>query len=142
MVIEKIGVIGAGTMGHGIAHVAAQAGYTVKLYDVTLEAAEKGLSKIAGNLAKGVIAVLGTLAWMQNMLTAPIGIGWMYFAMLMSLAYYRWGGWRKAHMLEPATPPVHEVAVPAEVPATPPSPVADPAEAPEEAIDEAAGQPR
>lgn len=32
------------------------------------------------------IAVLGTLAWMQNMLTAPIGIGWMYFAMLMSVA--------------------------------------------------------
>jgi heme/copper-type cytochrome/quinol oxidase subunit 1 len=32
------------------------------------------------------IAVLGTLAWMQNMLTAPIGIGWEYFAMLMSLA--------------------------------------------------------
>jgi cytochrome c oxidase subunit I len=32
------------------------------------------------------IAVLGTLAWMQNMLTAPIGIGWTYFAMLMSLA--------------------------------------------------------
>ncbi|HET7120472.1 MAG TPA: cbb3-type cytochrome c oxidase subunit I [Solirubrobacterales bacterium] len=34
----------------------------------------------------GAIAVLGTLAWMQNMLTAPIGVGWMYFAMLMSLA--------------------------------------------------------
>jgi cytochrome c oxidase subunit I len=33
----------------------------------------------------GTIAVVGTLAWMQNMLTAPIGIGWMYFAMLMSL---------------------------------------------------------
>ncbi len=32
------------------------------------------------------IAVFGTLAWMQNMLTAPIGIGWMYFAMLMSMA--------------------------------------------------------
>ncbi|HEX7059725.1 MAG TPA: cbb3-type cytochrome c oxidase subunit I [Solirubrobacterales bacterium] len=32
------------------------------------------------------IALIGTLAWMQNMLTAPIGIGWMYFAMLMSLA--------------------------------------------------------
>jgi heme/copper-type cytochrome/quinol oxidase subunit 1 len=32
------------------------------------------------------IAALGTLAWMQNMLTAPIGIGWMYFAMLTSLA--------------------------------------------------------
>ena len=32
------------------------------------------------------IAVIGTLAWMQNMLTAPIGIGWMYFAMTMALA--------------------------------------------------------
>jgi cytochrome c oxidase subunit 1 len=32
------------------------------------------------------IAVLGTLSWMQNMFTAPIGIGWMYFAMIMSLA--------------------------------------------------------
>jgi cytochrome c oxidase subunit I len=32
------------------------------------------------------IAVLGTLAWMQNMLTTPIGLGWMYFAMVMSLA--------------------------------------------------------
>jgi cytochrome c oxidase subunit 1 len=36
--------------------------------------------------ALATIAVLGTLAWMQNMLTAPIGIGWMYFAMLVSLA--------------------------------------------------------
>jgi cytochrome c oxidase subunit 1 len=34
----------------------------------------------------GAIAVIGTLAWMQNMFTAPIGVGWMYFAMLMSLA--------------------------------------------------------
>jgi cytochrome c oxidase subunit I len=32
------------------------------------------------------IAVIGTLAWIQNMYTAPIGVGWMYFAMLMSLA--------------------------------------------------------
>lgn len=32
------------------------------------------------------IAVIGTLAWLQNMLTAPISIAWMYFAMLMSLA--------------------------------------------------------
>jgi heme/copper-type cytochrome/quinol oxidase subunit 1 len=39
---------------------------------------------VMGSLA--AIAVLGTLAWMQNMLTAPIGIGWMYFAMAMSLA--------------------------------------------------------
>ncbi len=39
---------------------------------------------VMGSLA--AIAVIGTLAWMQNMLTAPIGIGWMYYAMLMSLA--------------------------------------------------------
>jgi cytochrome c oxidase subunit 1 len=39
---------------------------------------------VMGSLA--AIAVLGTLAWMQNMMTAPIGIGWMYFAMAMSLA--------------------------------------------------------
>ena len=32
------------------------------------------------------IAVLGTLAWIQNMYTAPIGVGWMYFAMVMALA--------------------------------------------------------
>ncbi|MGE0067219.1 MAG: cbb3-type cytochrome c oxidase subunit I [Solirubrobacterales bacterium] len=39
---------------------------------------------VMGSLA--AIAVIGTLAWMQNMLTAPIGQGWMYYAMLMSLA--------------------------------------------------------
>jgi cytochrome c oxidase subunit 1 len=32
------------------------------------------------------IAVLGTLAYLQNMYTAPIGLGWKYFGMLMSLA--------------------------------------------------------
>jgi heme/copper-type cytochrome/quinol oxidase subunit 1 len=31
------------------------------------------------------IAILGPLAWLQNMLTAPIGIGWMYFGMVMAL---------------------------------------------------------
>ncbi len=39
---------------------------------------------VVGSLV--AIAVIGTLAWMQNMMTAPIGIGWMYFAMIMSLA--------------------------------------------------------
>jgi heme/copper-type cytochrome/quinol oxidase subunit 1 len=32
------------------------------------------------------VAVIGTLAYMQNMYTAPIGLGWKYFGMLMSLA--------------------------------------------------------
>lgn len=43
-----------------------------------------GRGAVIGSLA--AIAVIGTLAWMQNMLTAPIGIGWMYFAMVMALA--------------------------------------------------------
>ena len=43
-----------------------------------------GRRSVIGSLI--AIAVIGTLAWMQNMLTAPIGIGWMYFAMVMSLA--------------------------------------------------------
>ncbi|MGE5408627.1 MAG: cytochrome c oxidase subunit I [Syntrophothermus sp.] len=41
-------------------------------------------SAVMGSLA--AIAVIGTLAWMQNMMTAPVGVGWLYFAMLMSLA--------------------------------------------------------
>ncbi len=49
--------------------------------------AGKPLFNRAGTIGSlGAIAVFGTLAWMQNMLTAPIGIGWMYFAMVMSLA--------------------------------------------------------
>lgn len=38
---------------------------------------------VIGSLA--AVAVLGTLAWLQNMLTAPIGVGWMYFGMTMAL---------------------------------------------------------
>ena len=52
--ITHVGVVGAGTMGHGIAHVAALAGYDVYLYDVTLEAAQAGLAKIRKNLDVGV----------------------------------------------------------------------------------------
>ncbi len=39
---------------------------------------------IIGSLV--AIAVIGTLAWLQNMMTAPIAIGWMYFGMIMALA--------------------------------------------------------
>lgn len=54
MSIEQITVIGAGTMGHGIAQVAAMAGYHTVLYDVDINAAQSGLDKIKANLAKGV----------------------------------------------------------------------------------------
>jgi 3-hydroxybutyryl-CoA dehydrogenase len=43
---EKIGVLGAGTMGAGIAQVAAQAGFDTLLYDISQEFIEKGLGRI------------------------------------------------------------------------------------------------
>lgn len=47
--IEKIGIIGAGQMGSGIAQVCISAGYTVFLSDVTQEALDKGLAAINHN---------------------------------------------------------------------------------------------
>lgn len=54
MSIDVVCVIGAGTMGHGIAQVAAMAGCTVRLHDVSADAVASGLSKVAQNLEKGV----------------------------------------------------------------------------------------
>ena len=54
MAIKKIGVIGAGQMGHGIALVSAQAGYTVVLRDIKKEFVDKGLSRIEKFLSKSV----------------------------------------------------------------------------------------
>jgi 3-hydroxybutyryl-CoA dehydrogenase len=52
--LRTIAVIGAGTMGHGIAQVSAQMGCTVRLYDALTGAASAGVDRIAKNLAKGV----------------------------------------------------------------------------------------
>jgi 3-hydroxybutyryl-CoA dehydrogenase len=52
--IQVIGVLGAGQMGGGIAQVAAQAGYDVKLADASREMAEKGRGKIQAILQKQV----------------------------------------------------------------------------------------
>jgi 3-hydroxybutyryl-CoA dehydrogenase len=52
--IQHLAVIGAGTMGHGIAQVAAVAGITVRLTDALPGAAARGVERIAKNLAKGV----------------------------------------------------------------------------------------
>lgn len=54
MVFQAVGVIGAGTMGHGIAHVSALAGYPVVLLDTDADRVEAGLRKLRGNLDKGV----------------------------------------------------------------------------------------
>lgn len=50
MTIQKVGVIGAGQMGGGIAHVAALTGYDVVLMDAQKDALEKGLKTIEKNL--------------------------------------------------------------------------------------------
>jgi 3-hydroxybutyryl-CoA dehydrogenase len=52
--LKSIGVIGAGQMGSGIAHICALAGYDVKLTDVSSEAIEKGLGVINKNLDRQV----------------------------------------------------------------------------------------
>jgi 3-hydroxybutyryl-CoA dehydrogenase len=54
MEIKKVGVLGAGLMGHGIAQVAAQAGYDVVLREVDQDRLDKGLGKIEKQLARAV----------------------------------------------------------------------------------------
>ncbi len=50
--IKSIGVIGAGQMGAGIAHVSALFGYEVHLHDLGMEQIESGIATINGNLAR------------------------------------------------------------------------------------------
>ena len=52
--LSTITVLGAGTMGHGIAQVCAAAGYTTRLFDVRRELVDAGLAKVAQNLEVGV----------------------------------------------------------------------------------------
>jgi 3-hydroxybutyryl-CoA dehydrogenase len=52
--IKKVGVVGAGQMGNGIAHVCALAGYDVMLNDLNSERIKAGLASINGNLARQV----------------------------------------------------------------------------------------
>ncbi|MDQ3556323.1 MAG: 3-hydroxybutyryl-CoA dehydrogenase [Gemmatimonadota bacterium] len=54
MKIEKVAVIGAGTMGNGIVHVFAQHGYDVAMIDVRPEALEQARATIAGNLDRQI----------------------------------------------------------------------------------------
>ena len=53
-VIKKVGVIGAGQMGNGIAHVAALAGFEVMLNDISADRLKSGMATINGNLARQV----------------------------------------------------------------------------------------
>lgn len=54
MDIRKVGVVGCGIMGSGIAHVCAQSGYQVVAMDTSEELVTKGMNSIASQLRKGV----------------------------------------------------------------------------------------
>ena len=54
MEISKVGVLGAGLMGHGIAQVSAEAGYDVVLREVDEERLQKGIGRIEKQLARAV----------------------------------------------------------------------------------------
>jgi 3-hydroxybutyryl-CoA dehydrogenase len=71
--MKTIAVIGAGTMGNGIAHTFAQSGFTVKLIDISEKSLEKGMATIASNLdrmvAKGTISEEDKHKTISNIIT-------------------------------------------------------------------------
>lgn len=71
--MQKVAVIGAGTMGNGIAHVFAQAGFKVALADISEAALAKGMATIKKNLerqaAKGTITEGGVSETLGNITT-------------------------------------------------------------------------
>lgn len=52
--LQTVGIIGSGTMGHGIAHVCALAGYSARLHDTDAGRLAAAMKKVAANLDKGV----------------------------------------------------------------------------------------
>lgn len=72
--IKSIAVIGAGTMGNGVAHVFGQHGYTVKLIDVSQQQLDKALSTISKNLdrtiAKGALTAAQKQTTLHNLTTS------------------------------------------------------------------------
>lgn len=71
--MKNIAVIGAGTMGNGIAHTFAQSGFKVLLIDISEKSLEKGMATIVGNLdrmiAKGTITEANKKATIENIIT-------------------------------------------------------------------------
>lgn len=81
--IQTVAVLGAGTMGHGIAQVCADIGCEVRLYDINEDAVAAGLTRIRGNLEKGIARgkvtaeqrdqVLGQLSTTTEIAEAVVG---------------------------------------------------------------------
>ncbi|RMF20714.1 MAG: 3-hydroxybutyryl-CoA dehydrogenase, partial [Bacteroidetes bacterium] len=69
--MKNIAVIGAGTMGNGIAHVFAMKGFQVQLCDISPEALEKALATIGRNLDRMIrkekISEADKAATLQNL---------------------------------------------------------------------------
>lgn len=72
--VQKIAIIGAGTMGNGIAHVFAQKGFIVKLIDVSHQQLEKAVATISKNLdrqiSKGTLTDAVKQATLSNLTTS------------------------------------------------------------------------
>ena len=66
--IRKVGIIGAGQMGNGIAHVAAQAGYRVAISDLKPENYDKAIATITKNMTRQISKGLMQEADMQSAL--------------------------------------------------------------------------
>lgn len=78
MEISRVGVVGAGQMGNGIAHVAALSGLAVMLSDVSQQLVDKGLATIRKNLDRQVSKGTVTAAAKDEALariTAAVGLG-------------------------------------------------------------------
>src|SRR3974390_608294 len=67
--IQNIGVIGAGQMGNGIAHVSALAGFSVLLNDLSLDRVKAALATINGNIARQVSKKTITEEYRKNALS-------------------------------------------------------------------------
>lgn len=82
--MKQIAVIGAGTMGNGIAHTFAQSGFTVKLIDISEASLERGMKTIASNLdrmvTKGTISeedkhkTIGNIITYTDMKDGVVGV--------------------------------------------------------------------
>lgn len=88
--IKTLGVIGAGLMGNGIAHVAAQSGLSVVLMDVQQAALDKALATMSGNMdrqvKKGVITAEDKAAALARITTATSNDGFAAADMVIEAA--------------------------------------------------------
>lgn len=75
MNLSRIAVIGAGTMGHGIAHAAIAGGYDTAMFDVSSTSLEKGRAAIEGIVSKGVELAKVTVADADGMLRRLVTTG-------------------------------------------------------------------